>query len=118
LDVLTLLEEARHAGLRLRADGEQLVVEGPKSAAPIVERIRLRKPEVMAALREACCPACGRRAGPPLDIAAGCESHNVSAEDVARWWQVAEERDIHVSACHCCAGPAPSGALTCRKCEE
>jgi len=118
MDVLTLLQEARAAGLHLHADGDKLVVEGPKSAAPVVEKLRQHKPEVMAALRDSCCPACASRAGPPLRVDDGCESHSVSAEQVGRWWTLAQERDAEVSVCHCCAGPAPSGALVCRKCEK
>ena len=117
MDVLTLLREARAAGLHLRAEGDKLLVEGPKTAAPIVERLRQHKPEVLAALRDHCCPACGPRAGPPLDISDGCLSHGVTSEQTARWWSVAQDKDATVSVCHCCGGPAPSEALVCRRCE-
>jgi len=118
MDAISLLAEARDAGLYLHVDGDKLVVEGPKTAAPVVERLRQHKAEVMAALRGHCCPACAGRAGPPLRIDDGCESHGVTPEQVGRWWKVAQERDAEVSVCHCCAGPAPSGALRCRRCEE
>ena len=117
MDPLTLLREAREAGLAVHIDGDKLVVEGPMIAAPVVEKLRQHKPEVMAALEAACCPACGRHAGPPMDIADGCLSHQVTPEQVAHWWALAQEMDRTVSWYHCCGGPAPSGALVCRKCE-
>jgi len=115
MEGLTLLQEAREAGLQIAVVGDSLEITGPKSAAPIVERIRQHKPEVLAAL--ACCLACGRRAGPPLDVSDGCESHHVTPEQVAHWWALAQEMGATVSYCHCCAGPAPSQALRCRRCE-
>jgi len=117
MEGLTLLREAREAGLRIAVVGDSLEIEGPKAAAPVVERIRQHKAEIMAALQAPCCPACARRDGPPIDISDGCESHGVTAEAVAHWWTLAQEMDRTVGWCQCCAGPAPSGALVCRKCE-
>lgn len=117
MEGLTLLREAREAGLEIAVVGDSLEITGPKSAAPIVERIRQYKPEVMAALRAPCCPACAEPTGLPLRMEDGCESHAVTPQDVARWWRVVDERDATVSYCHCCGGPAPSGALRCRRCE-
>jgi ribosomal protein L40E len=117
MDVLTLLREARAAGLHLRADGDNLVVEGPRTAAPIVEKLRQHKADILAALGAPCCPACGRRNGPPIDIADGCQAHHITPEMTARWWALAQEMDRTVSWCHCCGGPSPNGALRCRRCE-
>ena len=117
MDAMTLLREAREAGLAVHIDGDNLVVEGPKTAAPVVEKLRQYKAEIMAALGAPCCPACARRTGPPLDIGDGCESHHITPEMVGRWWTLAESMGATVSWCHCCAGPAPSGALVCRRCE-
>jgi hypothetical protein len=49
--VTALLAEARAAGLRLTVDGEALIVRGPKTAEPIVRRLRDAKPAVLDALR-------------------------------------------------------------------
>ena len=117
MDAMTLLREAQEAGLQIAVVGDSLEIVGPKSATPIVERIRQHKAEVLAALRDSCCPACARRVGPPLDISDGCQSHGVTPEQVAHWWALAESMGATVSWCHCCAGPAPSGALACRRCE-
>ena len=117
MDAMTLLREAREAGLAVHIDGDKLVVKGPRTAAPVVEKLRQHKPEIMEALRSPCCPACGRRAGPPLDVSDGCLSHGVTPEMTARWWKLAESMGAVVSFCHCCAGPAPSESLRCRKCE-
>lgn len=59
MDALTLLREARAAGLHLRTDDDKLVVEGPKTAAPIVERLRQHKADILAALQGRCsCARC------------------------------------------------------------
>jgi hypothetical protein len=116
MDALTVLEAARAAGLRIEAEGDRLLVKGPRDAAHVVELLRQHKAEVLLALQGRCSPTCRRCAAGPVLLPDGCELHSVSAEDVARWWKAAEERDAEVSVCHCCAGPAPSGMLVCRKC--
>jgi hypothetical protein len=50
MDGLTILQEAREAGLEITIDGERLVVRGPKSAAPIAERLLRMKQEIMAVI--------------------------------------------------------------------
>lgn len=49
---LKLIEEARSAGLKLRADGDRLVIRGPKSAEPIAKALLDRKAEILPFLRE------------------------------------------------------------------
>lgn len=121
-EVMVLIADLRARGVELEPRGDKLHLTAPTGTLTpdVLAMIAEHKPEVMAALREheRCCPACGRRAGPPLRIDDGCQLHNVSADQVAAWWKVAQERDAHVSVCHCCAGPAPSAALVCRRCEE
>ena len=117
MEGLVLLEEARQAGLQIAVAGDSLEIRGPKAAASIVERIRQHKAEVVAALQGRCTPRCARCAAGRVLLPDGCQLHGVTAEDVARWWRVAQERDAEVSVCHCCAGPAPSGLLRCRTCE-
>jgi hypothetical protein len=51
MDAVILISEASAAGLRLWLDGENLRVSGPKAAAAIVERIKVERSAVMAALR-------------------------------------------------------------------
>jgi hypothetical protein len=53
VDALTVLRRARQAGLTIAADGDKLVVRGPKCAEPIVWLIAAHKPEVIVALDEA-----------------------------------------------------------------
>ena len=48
----------------------------------------------------------------------GCITHGLTAEDVAAWWRVAEDRDVGIGFCACCCGPAPAGLLTCLKCSD
>lgn len=90
MDALTLLREARAAGRRLSCEGDKLLVEGPAS---------------MAALR------------PPVALVDGCSSHGVTAEQVGRWWKLAELMGARVSVCLCCGGPSRDQALRCRRCE-
>lgn len=50
MDELTLLAQARAASLEVRADGEFLVIRGPRSAEALALALRDHKPEIMALL--------------------------------------------------------------------
>jgi hypothetical protein len=52
MDAVTLLRRAHDAGLRLKPIGDQLLVEGPKRAEPLVRLLAMHKAELMAALTE------------------------------------------------------------------
>jgi hypothetical protein len=56
-DVTGLLQEARAAGLRVEADGDRLVVRGPKAAEPVALKLGAHKPAIMAALASSRWPA-------------------------------------------------------------
>lgn len=51
MDSLTLLAEARRAGLTVRADGERLTVSGPRRCESLAKLLLEHKPAVMAALK-------------------------------------------------------------------
>ena len=53
MDGLTLLAEARAAGLSVEAQGARMVIRGPKRAEPVARRLIEHKLEVMFALRVA-----------------------------------------------------------------
>jgi hypothetical protein len=50
MDGLSLLEEARGAGLRVAAEGDRLVIRGPKTAEPVARRLLAHKAEMLAVL--------------------------------------------------------------------
>ena len=50
MDGLTLIEQAKAAGLTVRADGDKLIVCGPKRLESLAKRLIDNKPLVMAAL--------------------------------------------------------------------
>jgi hypothetical protein len=50
MDGLSLLTEALDGGLDVQADGERLVIRGPKQAEPLARRLLARKADVLAAL--------------------------------------------------------------------
>ncbi len=52
MDGLTLLRQARAAGLAVRADGERLTVRGPRSWAGLAEALLAQKAEIVALLTE------------------------------------------------------------------
>lgn len=51
MEVLELIQEAERAGLAVEAEGDQLIVRGPKAAAAIARQLGERKADVLAALR-------------------------------------------------------------------
>jgi hypothetical protein len=48
MDCLTLLVEARAAGLTLTVEGERLTLRGPKTAESLARRLLARKDEILA----------------------------------------------------------------------
>ncbi len=52
MDVLILLSEARFAGLRVTASGNQLVVQGPRRLEPMARLLLAEKPTILRALAE------------------------------------------------------------------
>jgi hypothetical protein len=50
VDIVTLLHRAHDAGLRVKPVGDQLLVQGPRRAEPIVRLLAEHKAEVMVAL--------------------------------------------------------------------
>lgn len=50
MDLVSLLRQAREAGLRISTDGPRLVVRGPRSAGPLARRLLAQKEEILAAL--------------------------------------------------------------------
>ena len=107
MDSVKLLRCAHEAGLTVRADGDRLVVRGPKSAEPVARDLLAHKAEIMRALAS-------RATSPPIED--GCEAHNVSAEAVASRWAEVQLRDLAPGYCSCCGGPASPQALVCRPC--
>ena len=57
MDGLTLLREAESAGLQVHAEGDKLVVEGPKSAEPIALRLIEHKADVLPLVQPKTAPA-------------------------------------------------------------
>lgn len=51
MDGLSLLAEARAHGLKVRADGDRLVIRGPRQAEAVAKRLLERKREILEALR-------------------------------------------------------------------
>src|SRR5262245_58417074 len=50
MDGLTLLEQARSAGLTVSVRGDKLVIRGPRRAGPLAEQLLAHKGEVIDAL--------------------------------------------------------------------
>lgn len=53
---LTLLTEARAAGLAVRVDGDRLIVRGPRQAEALARRLIAHKAEILTALAETASP--------------------------------------------------------------
>jgi hypothetical protein len=52
MDCLTLWTQAAEAGLRVTADGDRLIVRGPRKAEPIAKALLEYKAEIMALLSD------------------------------------------------------------------
>lgn len=52
MDGLMLLRQARQAGLRVGADGDRLVVEGPRRLETMARALLAEKPEVLRSLAQ------------------------------------------------------------------
>ena len=52
MDVSMLLDNARAAGLEVRANGDRLIVRGPRSAEPLARELLGRKVEVLLFLQD------------------------------------------------------------------
>ena len=59
---LNLLAEARSAGLDVQADGDRLVIRGPRAADAVARRLMAEKPAVLAALAYLALPGPADRA--------------------------------------------------------
>ena len=60
---MKLLEEARAAGLKVRVEGDRLIVRGPKSTERVARTLLEKKAEVLALLSQQSpfpCPECKR----------------------------------------------------------
>lgn len=57
MDGISLLEEAAGAGLKVRRDGNTLVIRGPRSAERLAKRLLEHKPEVLNLLEHPELPA-------------------------------------------------------------
>ena len=83
MDAVTLLRRAHDAGLRIKPVGDQLLVQGPRRAEPLVRLLAAHKTEVMAALTEG-------------DDHAGAASRKCSGAAEAGYWQdFFDERAAH-----------------------
>jgi hypothetical protein len=78
MDGMTLLRRARDAGLAVLAEGDKLVIRGPRRAEPVARLLIEHKPAVMAAL------------APPFpkegDGSVCCECGELIAEPIVTWW--------------------------------
>jgi hypothetical protein len=83
VDALTLLRRAHNAGLRLKPVGDQLLVEGPRRAEPLVRLLAVHKAAVMAALAEG------------GDRATHASSECPAAAEAGRWRDFFAERAAH-----------------------
>lgn len=82
MDGLTLLSDAAAAGLTVRADGDRLVIRGPRKAEPLARRLLEHKRQVIAALGPL--SAANRRGPGPFRNAEGPGGRR-SARDSLPW---------------------------------
>src|SRR5262245_3591518 len=115
--VSALLDEARAAGLRLEAVGDQLIVRGPRAAAPLVARLRRHRDSLLALL--------ARQPGPAADpeVAARVAAFH---SQLARWTHARRSGvpllglpgvEVQAGRCLSCGEPlAPGRTYRCVPC--
>ena len=87
---MTLLSDAAAAGLTVRADGDRLVIRGPRGAEAVARRLLGHKAEVMAALGRPDAPGDPRQAprqpqGEPSGDAPGIDGGVSGCPDFSGW---------------------------------
>jgi hypothetical protein len=82
MEVLTLLDQARSADLRLAVQGGRLIIEGPKSATPLAEALGARKAEVIASLAV---PAPETASASPAAFGSPCRPPYPWRAELPRW---------------------------------
>jgi len=71
MEILTLLNQAKSAGLSIEVQGDQLVMRGPKRAAAIAQELGRQKAAVLAALSTKAFPGVVERQDTKADTDAG-----------------------------------------------
>lgn len=95
MDRMTLLGEAYAAGLTVIANGDKLVVRGPRRAEPIARKLLAHKSEVMAVLASALSPAITTEAANWIEM--------FSERAALRQFQAGYRRDVaeHLAFAEC-----------------
>ncbi len=109
MDVLTLLAEARAAGLRITAERDRLVVTGPRTAAAMVRLLAEHKNDVLAALSVSAVgttPANTEKNGSSADADDECEAFACESCGAAIGWRTG----AGTVACWGCS-PPPENAV-------
>ena len=89
MDGLSLLMQARAAGLTLAAEGQNLVIRGPKRAEPVVRLLAAHKAAVVAALAAAGEPGVQSAAAAPIAVEIAPDLADMAP---AYWRDLYEER--------------------------
>lgn len=97
MGVINLLEEARSAGLIVKASGDRLVIEGPEEAEAIALELIQHKAEVMAALvaTERPTPRQPRKAQPRAKPESTDRTKPVGVPRIALQWPVRPHKSQH-----------------------
>ena len=119
MDGLTLLHQAKQAGLVVRAEHDRLIIRGPRSKESLARQLLDHKVEVLAALGEGV-PAASADGGPwPVDTCLlSAEAFSVRTIDdlLALWDESKPPTRCHACRCRAWWRLKPSGPWTCCRC--
>lgn len=97
MDGMTLLAQARAAGLEVRVDGNRLVVRGPRRHAALAQELLTHKAEVLALLRDApVSPVPGQEgeATPDATVTGSAAPRNIEGYPCRPWSTVGFRQEL------------------------
>src|SRR5687768_9938149 len=112
MDGLTLLWDARAAGLTVRGDGDRLIIRGPRRAASMAKQLLARKPDVLAALAtEAADPT-------PARLCPDCQGRGTETAIPRHWRRCRPCVLASLPRCRLChERPVGPGGTWCVECQ-
>jgi hypothetical protein len=107
MDGVSLLAEAKAAGLAVWAEGDKLVIRGPRRAEALAEELLSRKGEILTLIT--------RQSDVNVEALPKCDAEDL--DNLGRRGEPEDLPDFAATACVCPAPIGPTGNSRCSVCE-